>query len=222
MKIAASEALQCPTLLLNGFGGHRIEGIGDKHVPWVHNARNTDLVIAVDDEDCMRLLRLFNEPEGHKALKEKGVAQEIIDQLYLLGISSISNLISAVKMAKYYEMNENDVLYTMFTDSAEMYQSRITEEREKHGQYHNLRAHCDLEACLYAADKSNLKELSYYDRKAIHNLKYFTWVEQQGKESRELNELWQPETWDFIFSQVDEWDELIRQFNELTGLLKAL
>ena len=222
LKICASEALQCPTILLNGFGGHRIEGIGDKHIPWVHNARNTDMVAAIDDEDCMRLLRLFNEPEGHKVLRERGVSEETINNLYLMGISSISNLVSCIKMAKYYEMNENDVVYTMFTDSAEMYQSRVVEEREKHGAYNNIRANCDLEACLYAADKSNLKELSYYDRKAVHNLKYFTWVEQQGRESYELNELWQPETWDFIFSQVDEWDNLIREFNDMTGLLKAL
>ena len=39
LKVVASEALQCPTLLQNGFGGHRIEGIGDKHVPWIHNVR---------------------------------------------------------------------------------------------------------------------------------------------------------------------------------------
>jgi cysteine synthase A len=59
IKVVASEAKQCPTLLMNGFGGHRIEGIGDKHVPWIHNVRNTDVVTAIDDEDCMRILRLF-------------------------------------------------------------------------------------------------------------------------------------------------------------------
>ena len=110
----------------------------------------------------------------------------------------------------------------MFTDSMEMYGSRIKEEHEKHGKYNNIRANCDLEACIYAADKSNLKELSYYDRKAVHNLKYFTWVEQQGREVEELNELWHPETWDNVFSQVAEWDDLIRDFNDQTGVLKAL
>ncbi|MCH9007516.1 pyridoxal-phosphate dependent enzyme, partial [candidate division KSB1 bacterium] len=63
-KIVAAEALQCPTLLQNGYGGHRIEGIGDKHVPWIHNVRNTDMVVAVDDAACMNLIRLFNEPAG--------------------------------------------------------------------------------------------------------------------------------------------------------------
>lgn len=44
IKVTATEALQCPTLLNNGYGAHRIEGIGDKHVPWVHNVKNTDAV----------------------------------------------------------------------------------------------------------------------------------------------------------------------------------
>ena len=59
-KIAVGEAVQCPTLLLNGYGGHRIEGIGDKHVPWIHNVRNTDMVIGIDDNDAVRMIRLFN------------------------------------------------------------------------------------------------------------------------------------------------------------------
>jgi cysteine synthase len=120
IKVLASEALQCPTLLMNGFGGHRIEGIGDKHVPWIHNVKNTDAVCAIDDEDPMRILRLFNEKEGHKFLQAIGVKEEISARLPELGISSISNLISAIKLAKYYEMNENDVIFTIFTDSADL------------------------------------------------------------------------------------------------------
>ncbi len=100
-KIAAGEALQCPTLLSNGFGAHRIEGIGDKHVPWIHNAKNTDLVIAVDDNNSMGIIRLFNEPVGQKYLSKKGVPAEIIEQLPLMGISSVANMIMAIKFAKY-------------------------------------------------------------------------------------------------------------------------
>lgn len=221
MKICASEALQCPTILLNGFGGHRIEGIGDKHIPWVHNARNTDMVTAIDDEDCMRLLQLFNEEEGKKALGEKGVDKELIEKLNLLGISSISNLLSAIKMAKYYEYDENDVIFTMFTDSADMYQSRIKEMADSR-PYNNIKAHTDYEAILMTQGKENTKELNYYDRKAVHNLKYFTWIEQQAHELDDLNDLWKPETWDDIFAQADEWDEYINEFNEMTGLLKEL
>ena len=105
--------LQCPTLLENGFGSHRIEGIGDKHVPWIHNSKNTDMVVAIDDEAVVNICRLFNEPEGKKYLAKKGVPQAIISQLDLMGFSGISNVLSAIKFAKYYELGENDIVLTV-------------------------------------------------------------------------------------------------------------
>ncbi|MEQ8222554.1 MAG: pyridoxal-5-phosphate-dependent protein subunit beta, partial [Candidatus Eremiobacterota bacterium] len=96
-KLAVGEALQCPTLLYNGFGGHRIEGIGDKHVPWIHNVRNTDMVMGLDDETCMHAVRLFNEPVGREYLKEQGVKDEFINKLELLGISGIGNMVGCIK-----------------------------------------------------------------------------------------------------------------------------
>jgi len=223
MKIVASEALQCPTLLMNGFGGHRIEGIGDKHVPWVHNARNTDMITAIDDEDCMRIFRLFNEPEGHKYLKASGIDPEFVDKLHLLGISCIANMLSAIKTAKYYEMTDEDVVITIATDSAEMYTSRLAELTEEKGPYTQLQAAKDMERCIFGQTTDHLKELSYYDRKAIHNLKYFTWVEQQAKEIEDLNQLWNDRNiWEQQFNQAERWDEMINEFNEETGVLKKL
>ena len=134
-KIAAAEALQCPTLLLNGYGGHRIEGIGDKHVPWIHNVRNTDMVIAVDDNACMNLVRLFNEPAGQDYLARVGLGDKEIENLPLLGISSIANLIASIKFAKYYELTERDTVFTVFTDSMELYGSRLRELHKKYGTY---------------------------------------------------------------------------------------
>src|SRR6185436_1192324 len=98
-KIIASEALQCPTLLENGFGAHRIEGIGDKHVPWIHNVKNTDVVVAIDDNAVVNLARLFNEPTGQQYLARQGVSPELIEKLPWLGISGVSNLLSAIKFA---------------------------------------------------------------------------------------------------------------------------
>ena len=115
-KIAASEALQCPTLLENGFGAHRIEGIGDKHVPWIHNTKNTDVIVAIDDNAVVNLARLFNEPAGKQFLVKQGVPETIVSQLDLMGFSGISNVISAIKMAKYYEMGENDIVLTVLTE----------------------------------------------------------------------------------------------------------
>ncbi len=221
LKTVASEALQCPTLLRNGFGGHRIEGIGDKHVPWVHNIRNTDVVTAIDDEDCMRLLRLFNEPEGKKFLLDAGNDPELVEQLSSVGISGIANILGAIKTAKYFEFDQDDILVTMATDAAAMYHSRLEELREIQGNYTNLNAAIDQERYLFGQGTDNMKELSYQDKKAIHNLKYFTWIEQQEKDSADLNQLWYDrDIWDRLFHQADRWDELIDEFNDLTGLLR--
>ena len=104
---------------MNGYGAHRIEGIGDKHIPWIHNVKNTDAVCAIDDEDPLRIMRLFNEPAGQEWLSKNGISDEVISKLPWLGVSSISNMLSSIKLAKYYEMNENDVIFTIFTDSRE-------------------------------------------------------------------------------------------------------
>ncbi len=214
MKIVASEALQCPTLLNNGFGGHRIEGIGDKHIPWVHNVRETDVVTAIDDEDCMRIMRLFNDKEGKELLVESGVDAEVVNNLHLLGISSIANLLSAIKTAKYYEYTEDDVILSLATDSMEMYISRMEEEHHAKGVYSTIQAARDYDRCLLGQGIEYLKELSYTDRKAIHNLKYFTWVEQQEKDVKDLNRLWYDrELWPQLFNQAEAWDVMIEEFN---------
>lgn len=220
IKVTASEALQCPTLLRNGFGGHRIEGIGDKHVPWVHNVKNTDMVAAIDDEDCMRILRLFNEEKGKAYLKSSGIDQEVIDQLHLLGISGIGNMLAAIKTAKYYDFNSDDVIFTMATDSSEMYGSRLEELTSEKGEYSDLQAVKDMEKCIFGTREDNIKDLNYNDRKMIHNLKYFTWVEQQGKEIEDLNQLWYDrDIWKKLFSQPATWDKMIEEFNNETGLV---
>lgn len=223
MKIVASEALQCPTLLKNGFGGHRIEGIGDKHVPWIHNVKNTDMISAIDDEDCMRLLRLFNEEEGKKALISNGMDKEFSKYLHLFGISSLANILASIKTAKYYEMDEEDVIFTLATDSSDLYLSRLKELKEEKGEYTRINGEVDFDSVILGATVDYMKELSYPDRKAIHNLKYFTWVEQQKKDVDDLRSLWSDRTfWDRIFSQPDIWDELINEFNERTGLIKEM
>ncbi len=222
-KIVASEALQCPTLLHNGFGAHRIEGIGDKHVPWIHNVKNTDIVTAIDDNGPMGLIRLFNEPAGREYLADQGVAPELVDRLDLLGISSVANVLAAIKTAKYYEMNEQDIIITMATDSMEMYQSRLVELSEEEGEFTNMDAAAAFHRYLLGETTDNMLELSYVDRKRIHNLKYFTWVEQQGKSFEEIQAQWyDPDYWTGIPGCMEEIDRLIEDFNERTGLLEKL
>ena len=221
-KIAACEALQCPTLLFNGFGAHRIEGIGDKHVPWIHNVKNSDMIIAVDDEATMRLIRLFNEPVGRAYLSRQGVDKQFAQNLPLLGISSVGNLIAAVKFAKYFELGPHDVVMTVFTDSMEMYGSRIQEERHKSGDYTEFDAAMAYDRYLLGTTIDYMQELTYYERKSIHNLKYYTWVEQQGKTYEEIQAQWYDDDyWSKIHACAEELDRLIEDFNQKTGLLKA-
>ena len=220
--VTVAEALQCPTLLRVGFGGHRIEGIGDKHVPWIHNVRNTDLVTAIDDEATVRLLRLFNEPAGHELLLRRGVPAETVAQLPLLGFSSICNLLAAVKTARYFELDEHDVLFTCFTDSAALYRTRLADLSRERGAYDEHQAEIDLERWLLATTTDHLKELTFEDRKAIHNLKYFTWVEQQGRTVEELHRLWSPSFWTELQAQLPEWDEAITAFNRDSGVAERL
>ena len=218
LKVVATEAWQCPTLLLNGFGDHRIEGIGDKHVPWVHNVRHTDAVAAIDDEDCLRLLRLFNERAGQSHLRAAGIDGKKIEQLPLLGISSICNLLAAIKTARYFELGERDVILTVFTDSSELYQSRLVELRRARGAYRARDAVADWAGPLAHQGVEHFKELTYPERKAIHNLKYYTWVEQQGKTSQELSAQWEPDYWRRLFEEeVGYFDQLIEAFNATGG-----
>lgn len=220
-KIIASEALQCPTLLRNGFGAHRIEGIGDKHVPWIHNIKNTDIVVAIDDNAVVNVMRLFNEPAGKQYLARKGVPEETIGKLDLMGFSGIANMLSAIKFAKYYELGPNDVVLTVLTDSMELYGTRLEEYRASYGPFDAFAAAEAFARDLHGVTTDNLEELSYQDRKRIHNLKYYTWVEQQGKTYEEIQVQWyDPCYWTDVQKQAAEIDEQITAFNEQVGLIQ--
>lgn len=221
-KIAASEALQCPTMLENGFGAHRIEGIGDKHIPWVHNVRNTDLVMAIDDEASVGVFRLFNEPAGRAYLERQGVDAKVIEKLDLLGISGVANMLSAIKLANWYELGSSDVVLTVFTDSSTLYQSRLEELRSERGELTEADAAATFHRHVLGCGTAHVEELSYPARKRVHNLKYYTWVEQQGKTYDEIQAQWyDPSYWTSVPECVGELDEHITEFNRRTGLLDA-
>jgi cysteine synthase A len=220
-RIAAAEALQCPTLLCNGYGAHRIEGIGDKHVPWIHNVRNTDAVIAVDDADCMSLLRLFNEPAGKACLAAAGVSEATLRALPLLGISGIANLIASIKLCRVCGFSEHDIVVTILTDSLELYDSRLAELAEAEGPFNReaaLRVHA---VSLAGQGGENVLELNERERRRIHNLKYYTWVEQQAKRVEDLDAQWdEPDFWRRVRGQTPRIDELIAEFNREVGIVR--
>jgi hypothetical protein len=176
--------------------------------------RNTDFITAIDDQAVVNLARLFNEPAGQQHLIDSGVDEALVSQLNLLGFSGISNLLSAIKFAKYYELTGSDIVVTVLTDSMELYLSRLADMHAELGQYSSADAQADDARYLKGQPIDYMQELSYYDRKRIHNLKYYTWVEQQGKTFEEIQAQWyDPEYWLELQSQVPEIDARIEEFN---------
>ena len=213
-KIVASEAQQCPTLLENGFGAHRIEGIGDKHVPWVHDVRTTDFITAIDDNAVVQLARLFNEEVGKEYLVASGLDEAFVNKLDLMGFSGIGNLLSCIKFAKYNELTKEDIVLTVLTDSMDLYHSRLVEMQEQFGDYTRDHAIADDARYLKGQATDYMQELGYKDRKRIHNLKYYTWIEQQGRTYEEIMAQWyDPDYWTEIQTQQPEIDALIEEFN---------
>ncbi len=213
-KVGVAEALQCPTILENGFGDHRIEGIGDKHIPWIHNVRDTDIAFGIDDELPVRFMRLFNEPAGRALLSAGGIDPALLSRLDWLGISSIGNLLAAIKFAKYYELGPQDVVLTVFTDSMGMYGSRLVELAAERGAYDSRQADRDADR-LEGISVDHVLELSHVDRRRVHQLKYFSWVEQLGKDVEELRAQWNDHRnyWGCLRTDAEALDRLIEAFN---------
>ncbi len=180
--------------------------------------KNTDAVIAVDDADCMNLLRLFNEKEGRALLARKGVAADVIERLPLLGISGLGNLLASIKLARYFEYSERDVIFTVLTDSLDLYGSRLSELTAAQGAFDRDAAVAAWAGSLAGQRPDNVLELTWPERKRVHNLKYYTWIEQQGKSAVELNAQWSdPAYWTSVQEQAPQIDALIEEFNAEVG-----
>jgi cysteine synthase len=223
--IVASEAVECPTMLYNGFGEHNIQGIGDKHIPYIHNVMNTDVMVGISEKSTDTLDVLFNTDAGRDFLKNrKGIAADIVDRLPLLGYSSICNILSAIKTAKYYQMDARDVILTVATDSAAMYGS----EREKSLKKYFPKGFDTVDAAetfgrhLSGTQIDHLQEMSWHDRHRVFNLGYFTWVEQQGVSVGEFNERRKPEFWTRMRKNIPAWDKMIDEFNRKSGALERI
>jgi len=224
-RIAAVEAAECPTLLYNGFGEHNIQGIGDKHVPLIHNVMNTDVVIGVSDHDTDTLITLFNTEEGRRYLVERrGLDPALVASLENFGISSLCNLVAAIKLAKYYDLGPDDVVLTVATDSAEMYGSEIAKAIPKYfgNRFDQVSAGETFGRSLAGAGVDHLLEMTQVDRKRVFNLGYFTWVEQQGVSLEDFQARAKQSYWDGMLETARAWDEMIVEFNAQTGVAAAL
>jgi len=215
-KTVAIEALECPTMLYNGFGEHNIQGIGDKHIPLIHNVANTDLVVGMHSEISDAMAILIDTEVGREYLKKRrGVPAELVDQLPLLGYSAIANIIGAIKTARYYGLGENDVIVTVATDSSKMYESEFDHIKQKQfgGQFDAVKAGETFGRAILGATTSDLLELGEIEKRRVFNLGYYTWVEQQNITVEEFRQRRDQEFWQEVRGQLHSWDALITDLN---------
>jgi cysteine synthase len=221
-KIAVVEAVECPTLLLNGYGEHNIQGIGDKHVPLIHNAMNTDLVIGVSDRATDGLNAVFNTDAGCRYLA--GRAGVVVRKLRYLGLSSIANVLGAIKMAKHYRLGADDVILSVATDGHELYESELARYLKRRHNRSDMTEQLAAELVgehLLGADTGDVLEMTERERTRIFNLGYFTWVEQQGVALADFERRRSQTFWTGLHELIPVWDETITAFNRDSGMAVA-
>jgi cysteine synthase len=212
-RIIGVEPIQCPTLFMNGYGSHDIQGIGDKHVTWIHHVGNMDAMVCIDDLQCKKGLQLLTEEAGWKAMTDRfGVSEEKARALsQIFGISSVCNVLAAIKIAKFYGFNKHDVIITVCTDAIDRYCSVTEKLSSEHGRMNKSEAVSRIETIFHGQDVGWIQEGTREARARWHNLKYFTWVEQQGKTAAELDAQRDPGYWEAEQARVAEIDRLIKK-----------
>ncbi|MFN8443968.1 MAG: pyridoxal-phosphate dependent enzyme [Caldilineaceae bacterium] len=211
-KIVGLEPIQCPTLYNNGYGGHDIQGIGDKHVTWIHNVLNMDAIMCIDDIESKKGLMVISEEAGQETLvKRYGVPAERAAALStIFGISGVCNVLGAIKTAKHYQLGKNDVIVTICTDAIDRYHSVMESMAECYGALDETRATAYVEAIFHGQKTDWIKDGTPDMRRQWHNLKYYMWVEQQGKTVEELDAQKDPEWWLAHQGLVDDMDRRIK------------
>jgi cysteine synthase A len=215
-RTVAVEALECPTMLYNGFGEHNIQGIGDKHIPLIHNVTANDAVVAVSDRATDALDVLFNTGKGAAHLVDHaGVAPETVAQLGNLGLSGICNMLASIKLAKRLHLGPDDIVVTVATDSAELY---ATERAARVAADPDWDPAAVFDEHLRQVADDHVLELTAVDRDRIFNLGYFTWVEQRGVSLEDFEARRHQAFWRGLRGLVAQWDEMIEEFNARTGV----
>lgn len=211
-RLVGLEPVQCPTLFSNGFGAHDIQGIGDKHVTFIHNTDNMDSLICIDEWDCKKGMQLVHEDSGLKVLEKNGTKKTELEKIKnLFGISGICNILGAIKAAKLYRFGRGDVIFTIATDSIDRYYSVLEEMTARLGKMDEPEAERRLASIFHKQGVDYIREGTAHAHDSWANLKYFTWVEQQGKTVEELKAQRSREYWEAHQEKIAQTDKLIRQ-----------
>lgn len=221
-SIAAVEALECPTMLENGYGEHNIQGIGDKHIPLIHNVMNLDFVVGVSDRTTDKLNILFNSDIGRSYLaSRKYVDEDIVASFEEIGISGLANIVAAIKLAREADYGANDVIMTIATDSSRLYKTEVQAAQKKFfdGKFERADAEKIFSSCLSNVSPDFVLKTGEVERRRIFNLGYFTWVEQQGVAIDDFDRRKDQAFWKEIARSAVNWDALIEEFNAEVGLV---
>jgi len=211
-KIVGLEPIQCPTLYSNGYGSHDIQGIGDKHVTWIHNVLNMDTLMCLDDVECKKGLQLLTEEAGWRTLRRYGVPEASVQKMAtIFGISGVCNVLGAIKTAKFYGFGPRDLIVTICTDAIDRYHSVMADLTQRYGPLDETEAAVRLVSIFRNQKLDWIREGTLEVRRQWHNLKYYTWVEQQGKTVAELDAQLDHEWWLKHQEMVGEIDRRIRE-----------
>jgi hypothetical protein len=207
-------------MLLNGFGEHNIQGIGDKHIPLIHNVMNTDLVVGVSDRATDRLLVMLNSDAGRGYLATRGVPDDVIAALPSFGISSICNIVAAVKTARQLDLGPDEAVVTVATDGAALYRTEQDKvlARDYPDGFDEVAAAEAFGRYLLGAGTDDLLQLTDGERERIFNLGYFTWVEQQGTTIEDFVARRDQSFWRGLRDRLPAWDDAIREMNGRAGV----
>jgi len=213
-RIVGLEPIQCPTLALNGYGSHDIQGIGDKHVTWIHHVGNMDAIACIDDVDCKLGLQVFADEGGLNALVSRfGIPRETVDYLKTrLGISSLCNIYGAIKAVKHYGFGKGDLVVTIATDGLDRYGSVMDDMRRDYGVVDEVEAVARVRSLFHGLKADWIFDGTPDNRARWHNLKYYTWVEQQGKTVEELDAQKDPAWWEAEQHKVQDINARLKQY----------
>ena len=216
-KIAVVEALECPTLLYNGYGEHNIQGIGDKHVPLIHNVMNTDFVVGVSDKATNNLNLVFNTNIGQNYLnKRQGFEINFTKRLPEFGFSTIANILASIKLAKYMKLGSDDAIITVATDGADLYLSELNKTKQDFkGIFDDVSCAEIFGQYLKGAKTDHTLELNQKNKERIFNLGYYTWVEQQGINLKEFEKRRDQNFWNEHYEYMLSLDNQIKEFNNI-------
>ncbi|MBL8147834.1 MAG: pyridoxal-phosphate dependent enzyme [Anaerolineae bacterium] len=218
-KHVALEPIQCPTLYNNGYGAHEIQGIGDKHVTWIHNVGNTDALMCIDDMSCLRGLQLLSEPVGRETLvKRYGADEALVERMApIFGISGVCHILGSIKTARHFGLGKDDVIVTAATDGFDRYPSEMDKLRVREGALDEARAVGHIEGIFHAQKTDWVQDGTRLNHERWHNLKYYTWVEQQGKTVQELDAQRDPAWWEAHQRRVAEIDARLVEWRRSVG-----